>query len=70
MLANLKPFLIVLAIGLLGVSVRLLLDPDTEPSLFGITAYFERLVDDCQETNPSWDRDICEKIAAETSGSA
>lgn len=59
--ANVKPFLIALAIGLLVLSFS----PDRGPeSVSGssLGAYFDRLVDDCQVVHPDWGRDACESI--------
>ena len=52
-LANLKPFLIVLAFGLLVVSSS----PDRSlesASGSSLGAHFERLVNECQATHPDW----------------
>jgi hypothetical protein len=58
-LVNLKPFLIVLAIGLLVLSFL----PDRGPeSGSSLGAHFERLVDDCRAAHPDWGRDACESI--------
>lgn len=60
-LAVLKPFLIVLAIGLLVLSFSP--DRGLEPaSGSSLGAYFERLVNECQEAHPDWGRDACKSI--------
>ena len=59
--AVLKPFLVVLAIGLLALAF--FPDRGLEPtSGSSLGAYFERLVNDCQATHPDWERDACESI--------
>jgi hypothetical protein len=61
-IASLKPFLIVLVIGLWGISVTSVRAPEAAPSRLSLGAYFERLVDECQEAHPDWGRDACERI--------
>ena len=61
--APLKPFLIVLAIGLLAILARPILDLEPGSSWFGITARFEHVVTACLDEHPGWDRRICEGIA-------
>ena len=63
-LSVLKPFLIVLAIGL---SV-LFFFPNRGLELASgssLGAYFDRLVSECQADHPDWGRNACEKIARE-----
>ena len=64
-LANLKPVLIVLAIGLLGISIMPICDPDTGQSLSGLVKFFSREVNECIGAHPGWGRNACEKIARE-----
>ncbi len=60
-LANLKPFLIVLAIGLLVLTF--FPDRGLQPaSGSSLGAYFDRLVDECQAAHPDWGRNACESI--------
>ena len=62
-LASLKPFLIVLTIGLLGILVGSTLNSDAPSPWIALNAQFERRVDECQEGNPDWERYDCERIA-------
>jgi|GEM_PF-1218411 len=56
----LKPLLIILAVGLVGV---LFLTLDSEDlSNLSISAAFSRLVDECQAAHPDWDEETCEQI--------
>lgn len=61
-LESLKPLLLVLVIGLVGISVRSILDSEGAPRLIGVSELFNRLVDECQEGNPGWERAVCERI--------
>jgi hypothetical protein len=60
---TLKAFLILLWIGLLGISIKLALEPGAALHSLNLTAEFEHRSDECLESNPSWSRDVCERIA-------
>ena len=58
---SLKPTLLVLMIGLIGILFQSMLDANALPSDFSIAAYFNELVSACQEQHPNWDRGACER---------
>jgi hypothetical protein len=64
-IANLKPFLIILAIGLVGISVTSIRGPDAGQPLSGLVGFFSREVNECLKAHPDWGRNACEKIARE-----
>ncbi len=59
---TLKPTLLVLIIGLLGILAQLVLDGSELASVASISAHFNQLVSVCQDEHPSWERKICERI--------
>ena len=62
-LGHWKAFLIVLGIGLLGISIRLGLESGATPLMFDQSAWFQDRAVACLESNPRWGLDVCEKIA-------
>ena len=59
---SLKPTLLVLMIGLMGILFQSMLDANNLPSSLSISAYFDQLVSACQEQHSDWDRETCERI--------
>ncbi len=57
-----KPFMVVLAVGLLLVIASPILSQDGETSWLGISARFRQLVEECHQQHPMWDRGICEGV--------
>jgi len=58
-----KAFLIVLALGLIGVSLETVLEPGTLRLAFDPTTQREQRFHACLEDHPEWERDVCEKVA-------
>ncbi|MCK4570714.1 hypothetical protein KAT84_02065 [Candidatus Bipolaricaulota bacterium] len=59
---TLKPTLLVLIIGLLGILAQSLLDGNELLSVASISVHFNQLVSACQEQHPSWESKVCERI--------
>lgn len=62
-MAMLKPVLVVVMISLSGICATSLFNHDAGPLTFSLQVRLERLTDECLESNPSWERDVCERIA-------
>lgn len=60
---ELKPFLIVLVIGLCTILAEPILDLEPGSSWLGIAARFEQSVRACLDDHLDWDRRVCEGIA-------
>ena len=61
--ATLKPFLVILAVGLLAVVAQWVLLPEGTRGTESLAAYFDRLVEECRQAHPEWGRDVCARIA-------
>ena len=59
---SLKPTLLVLMIGLMGILFQSMLNADNLTSELSISALFDRLVSACQEQHSDWDWETCERI--------
>jgi len=64
-LADWKPFLIVIAVGLLGVLLYPWVGSEDGPPAFRMLFRFEQSVSDCCTSHPDWERTACERIARE-----
>ena len=61
-LAMLKPFLLVIVVGLLTITLAGSSGLESVPVRASLSLYFGRAVAACHEAHPKWQREICERV--------
>lgn len=58
-----KPFLLVFAIGLVGVALQSARLADGTQGTASLARYFDALVNECRAEHPEWERATCVRVA-------